>query len=259
VCDVLAAHLVDLGEGKGGAKCVLDLACAHGQTLIQVAKNNKAMMGVGIVADSATARAANDRIDSQELEKRLIVVPASALDIALEGGPALERAGISPQLWHKFDAIMAVGLLSDLPLGQETRLVNALRGLALTFPKATLLLAEPCAGTHLEKNYHAPELQLLAALTGGGYRTADQWRELLKRGGLAIQQVNAMETDGLTLFTCKASNPNPPGMASPGAASATVSNAALPALSAAAASPSPPVLPLSGVKKAVAGAIAGKK
>lgn len=199
-----------------GAACVLDLSCGNGELLIRLAKERKSLLGVGISADGAAVRQANERIATTGLEKRLIVVPALALDICHDPRKAFDRVGISPQLWEKFDAIIAAGLFSDLSADQETRLTTTLRGLAQEFSAKhpiAIFLVEVCAGTNLDQNYYAPEMKLLAALMGVRFRTTEQWKQMLQSNGLQVRHTTPLQTDGLTIFSCTAPRRVPPVVA----------------------------------------------
>ena len=128
-----------------GAGRVLDLNCGGGELLIQLATAKKELVGVGLCPD-APVGAAGQCTDSgvPQLDKRLIAIPTAAVDALTDTRRAFDRAGISPQLWERFDCLLAIGLFSE-QLAQDRQLAQAAwRAIPRAFSGASLR-GEACA------------------------------------------------------------------------------------------------------------------
>ncbi len=192
---------------------LLDLNCGAGDLLVYLATQVKNVVGVGICADGTLSRRANEAITAAKLEKRLIAVPANPLEALTGTRATFERIGISRQLWTDLDCLIATNIFAEAqakdadlrgdPKSAE-HVTKVLAAIPKHFPKAHLVLVEPTASLRFEKNYYAPEMALLMRLTRTTLFPAERWRELLKESKLQLLHEQALQTDGLTLFFCKA-------------------------------------------------------
>lgn len=205
---------IDEAVRRVSGMCLLDLNCGTGELLTLLGAERKEVVGVGISADGMMVRQANDLITQRSLDKRLIAVPAPALELCIDARQAFDRVGISPQLWERFDCLIACTFFSDHLVQNRSQVVAAWRGIATSFPHAALIVAEPCAGARLERNYYAAEFELLEQLTGTELLTREQWVTLLQENGLRVEQQVSLTTDGMCLFICPPSRPKPARLAS---------------------------------------------
>ena len=192
---------------------VLDLNCGAGDLLVHLATQVKNVVGVGICADGTLSRRANGAITAAKLEKRLIAVPANPLEALTGTRATFERIGISRQLWAEIDCLIATSIFTEVqakdadlrgdPKSVE-HVTKVLSAIPKHFPKAHLVLAEPTASPRFDKNYYGPEMALLMRLTKTSLFSTEQWRELLKESKLQLLHEQALQTDGMTLFFCKA-------------------------------------------------------
>ncbi|MGN6369743.1 MAG: hypothetical protein ACTHN5_15905 [Phycisphaerae bacterium] len=192
---------------------LLDLNCGAGDLLIHLAQQVKNVVGVGISADGTLSRRANAAIAAAQLEKRLIAVPANPLEALTSTRATFERIGISRQLWTDLDCLIAVNIFTEVqakdsdlrgdPKSAE-HVTNVLAAIPKQFPKAHLVLVEPTASPRFEKAYYAPEMALLMRLSKTSLFPVERWRELLKESRLQLLHEQPLQTDGLTLFFCKA-------------------------------------------------------
>lgn len=179
---------------------VLDLHTDGGQLLTHLAAASKKIAGVGVSSDGTLVRQANDLIADKRLEKRLIAVPASPVEVALNPREAFARTGITPALWEKFDIILLPRLLSELLTADRPRAIAALRALPAAFPKAAILILEQSAGDPAAHPF-APEQDLLLRLSGAPVHTPAQWRDLLTQSNLKIKEETPLP-EALTLWRC---------------------------------------------------------
>lgn len=196
------AHLI----AKHKFSHLLDIACGTGELLIHLARQRKKLVGVGIGADPLMVRRANAAISAADLESRLIAVSASPLDICTDTLRAFDRIGLSRQLWHELDLVIACTVLSDVgaqSLDPDADLTRALTGLRKNFPGASLLVMEPVTSPRFEKNYYAPELALLLRLTRATPWHPDRWRTLFCAARYTLTEESPLTTDGLSLFLLK--------------------------------------------------------
>jgi SAM-dependent methyltransferase len=183
---------------------VLDLGCGGGTLLVRLAQRAPKVVGVGVCEDGVLTRQANAAIAAATLEKRLIAVNANPIEICTTTQRALDRVSVSQQLWEKFNCLIACGVFTDIAARDPLVLINALRQIPINFKSPTVLIAEPCSGPRFNKTYYAPEMTLLNRLSRTSPATQEQWRNFLAEGGLKVVQEIALETDGVTLFVCKA-------------------------------------------------------
>lgn len=182
---------------------VMDLNCGSGDLLMHIAQAHKRVVGVGIGIDGIAVRKANAAITAADLEKRLIAVTASPYDVCTDTQRTFDRIGVSRQLWKEISGLVAVGLFSEWTSRPEdiTRVLTALRK---NFPTATLLFVEPTASPRFDRNYYAPELTLLLSLARATPLPPEKWREILAQTGYKLLHEEPLNTDGLTIFVCKA-------------------------------------------------------
>lgn len=181
---------------------LLDLACGAADLLIHLARVSTQIVGVGVANDGSLVRKANAAISAAGLEKRFIAVTANPLEVLTETKRVFDRIGISQQLWHEIDCILACNVLGEATALDRAAIVKALAALPRNFPHSRLLLAEPCAGAKFDKNYYAPELALLLQLSRSTLWTAEQWRSVLAAAKLTVRAETSFITDGLTVFLC---------------------------------------------------------
>ena len=182
---------------------LLDLSCGVGELLIDVAARFKQVVGVGVGADAMAVRRANDAIDKARLDKRLIAVTANPFDLCLETQRTFDRIGISRQLWKELDCLIALNLFSEFT-GRTEEIKRVLSAIPRSFPKCTLLLVEPVSSPRCDENYFASELNLLLRLSRSPVLETESWRELIGSARLRIAGESQLNTDGLTIFTCRA-------------------------------------------------------
>jgi SAM-dependent methyltransferase len=183
---------------------LLDVTCATGDLLLYLAHAIKKVVGVGIHGDGFFVRRANNAITSADLEKRLIAVTASALEVCTDTQRTFDRIGISRQLWNELDCLIATMVFSDLAdregPGGEAAVSKALSALPKNFRNAHLLMIEPVASPRFEKNYYAAELALLLRLSRTLPWPVEKWRQVIAAGKMKITREVPLTTDGLTIF-----------------------------------------------------------
>ncbi len=194
---------------KQALEHILDVTCGSGELLIHLAMHLPRMVGVGIGSDGFLVRKANEAITATGLEKRLIAVPANAVECCTQTKRAFERVGISRQLWQELDCLIVTNLFSEHAVREGDAgsglpgVSKTLSAIPVNFPKAHVLLIEPTAGGRLEKNYYAAELGLLFRLGNSVPWTVEKWRETINQTRLRVVQEVGLVTDGLTMFLCK--------------------------------------------------------
>jgi SAM-dependent methyltransferase len=191
---------------KQGCTHLLDLACGAGDLLMHLAKNTRNIVGVGIGTDGGAVRRANRTIAGKGLEKRLIAVAASPLEVCADTRRTFDRIGISKQLWDEIDCLIAPTLFSELAAKDaqgSAAVIQTLSAIPRNFPNAHLLLIEPVASPRFDKNYYAPELSLLLRLSNSAPWPPEKWRDMLRQARLRLLHESPLTTDGLTLFLCK--------------------------------------------------------
>lgn len=188
---------------QGGATHVLDLGCGAGTLLVRLAQRLSKVVGVGVCEDGVLVRQANSAITAAGLEKRLIAVTANAIEICTTTQRALDRISVSQQLWEKFDCLIACGVFTDVAAKDPATLLDALQHIPRNFRAPLVLLAEPCTGPRFNKNFYAPEMDFLNRLSRSVPVTQEEWRGLIRKGGLKLLREVPLETDGVTLFVCK--------------------------------------------------------
>ena len=76
-------------------------------------QRHKRVVGVGIGGDGFAVRRANEAIAKADLEKRLIAVTASPVDVCANTERTFDRIGISRQLWKEINCVMASHFFSE--------------------------------------------------------------------------------------------------------------------------------------------------
>jgi len=183
---------------------LLDVACGTGELLKRLAKRNNKIVGVGIGNDGAQVRRANQMISAAALEKRLIAVTASPIETLMQTQKVFERIGISQQLWEEIDAVLIPYTLGETTGLNREVIVKTLAKAARNFPKAKLVLIEPCMGARFDKNYYAPEWSLLLSLVHTPLWPVEEWRSAIREAGLRLVNEVPLVTDGTTVFVISA-------------------------------------------------------
>ena len=181
---------------------LLDLTCGGGDLLMHVLSHHKKVVGVGIGADAASVRKANDAINQAEIDKRVIVVSASAMDVLTDTQRTFDRIGISRQLWKEFDCVIATSLLGEMA-SKPAEITRILTAFSKSFPNAHLMLIEPIESPKAQKNYYAAELSLLLKLSRAAPLPADDWRVLFAGAKMKVIQEMHLMTEGLAIFLCR--------------------------------------------------------
>lgn len=186
---------------------LLDITCGTGDLLMHVAGRHKRVVGVGIGSDGFAVRRANEAIAKADLEKRLIAVTASPVDVCAHTERTFDRIGISRQLWKEINCVIASHFFSEYAAQQEGdgegALVRLLSAVPVNFPTARLMVIEPVASARFARNYYAPELTFMLRLARSSPWTAEKWRDILTAAKLHVMHEEPLTTDGLMIFLCR--------------------------------------------------------
>ncbi len=181
-----------------GARSVLDLGCGPASVLLQLARSDPDLRGIGVDASRAACRRARRRIRKAGLERRIKILRADAGDLrgALR---AKERKGV--------DVLYGRSFLNEFFGGGTRDAVRVVRRLRKLFPGRRAWFIDSYG--RLARSDSTPATDRLAllqdlvqVLSGQGVPPcdADGWAAVYSEGGSRLRDVREFEGDGIRWF-----------------------------------------------------------
>jgi len=208
---------------RHGRRRVLDLGCGDGAFLMELARSEPAITGVGIDIDAPVVQLANEQIETQGLAGRLKAVVGDMFDLPgkiAEPQASIAPRGDSPPFSRETEPRSGVGERAAADLADvdcltacdtfheylwagDDRVIALLAGLKAAFPNALLVVGEFCKQSH-ESLRRRPtaflEHHLFHQLTNQRIESADRWLEIFHRAGLNILEEKVFDLVGHGYF-----------------------------------------------------------
>jgi SAM-dependent methyltransferase len=180
---------------RHGARQVLDLGCGDLAFLFYLCETGADVRALGIDSDPPTVAYAREVLAASPFADRIEVRQADMFHLE---DLARERPDV--------DAITAVDTYHEYLSGGEDVVVALLRKMRGEFPRALLYVGEFCKQPH-EKLRRRPtaflEHHLYHDLTNQTIETADRWRAIFAKAGLAILEEKVFDIVGHGYFVLK--------------------------------------------------------
>jgi phenylpyruvate C(3)-methyltransferase len=176
---------------------ILHLACRTGQFLIELARSEPSLHGIGV--DRASERIATARANALDhgVESRMTFVTAE-----VGGG----RLPIDEASLNRIDVVAALYLLHEVARHGRQKVVDLLREMKEMFPGRLFLFMETLPGDNQPPGKKPPatftqlDYLLIHRLRGQGLPLpAAEWKSILEQAGLQLLEMQEVYTSGVYL------------------------------------------------------------